>query len=150
LEASRALEVSFLLVSLTTLIVSMYSLHEAIVDETWLTTRDNNGPRKVIADGNVREEGFKVGMSAVMVGASVLALIMAPPPPNYSQLPQSLTFLIAWITVGVLMITSSAFGRIVRRKLYKYSEELNAINQTRRSTDVEQTRRKEDTGSHEH
>lgn len=134
--ASRTLEYAFVIISLAAFIVSLYSLREAVIDETWLTTRGTNGPRKIVADANVREEGFKVAKTAVMVAASLLALFMAPPPPAYTELPQSFMFLIAWMIVGLLMIMGSLFSRLVRHRLYKYSEELNTANQTRRKDDA--------------
>lgn len=130
--AANMLEWVFLAMSLATLIVSMLALREAVRDETFLITHGNNGPRKLVADQNVREEGIKVAISAVMIVASLASVLLAPPPPPYRELPQSLTTMVAWIVVACLLIVSSLLSRWVRSKLYRYAEDGTP---QRRSTD---------------
>lgn len=119
-------ETIFFVVSVISMIISVYALREAMLDQAVRSTVLSD-PAKIIADAGVRQEWFKIAISIAMLIASGAALFLEPPPPGYQQVPQSLVFAIAWIIVGVIMITSSLLDRSLRHKLIAL--------RTRRATD---------------
>lgn len=130
----NAIEVTFAVTAFVVCSISLYSLRQAILDQTALISANVNGPRKLMADGNVREEVMRLGVGSVMFVAAICALFLEPPPPTYQVAPQSLVFVVAWCCVGFLMIISSTLERLTRRKLIRAVHEQDV--HTRRSTDL--------------
>jgi hypothetical protein len=114
-------ETGFFVVSAIVLLVCLWTLREAHMDLAALTARQVNGPRRATADGNIQECWFNLAVALVMLLASTLALMFEPPPPDYSQLPQSQVFLVAWIVVGILIVTSGLLSKSRRRRLMRMS-----------------------------
>lgn len=108
-------------VSVTVLVVCLWTLREAHMDSSALAAQHVNGPRRATADGNIQECWFNLAVAIVMLLASTLALMFEPPPPEYAQLPQSQVFLVAWIAVGILIVTSGLLSKSGRRRLMRMS-----------------------------
>jgi hypothetical protein len=125
------IEIAILAIALLVLGVSVLSLRIAVIDGI-VAQRDLSAPKKVVADANIRQEWFKIGISIVMLLSSAAALFLEPPPPAYRSVPQSLVSGIAWIVVGILMIISSLIDKSARRKLITVNDEIRG----RRSTDI--------------
>lgn len=117
-------EVVFFLVSMIVMFISVHALRESMVDQSVLDQKaaDTAGyePKRIVADANIRSEWFKISISSVMILASASALFLEPPPPQYTFVPQTLVYTIAWISVAMLMIVSSILDRSARRALLQY------------------------------
>ncbi len=123
--STHPIELVWFSVSLLSLLLSAATLRDAIVDATFLLASGKNGARKVIADLNIRQEGFRMAITVIMVLASGLSLFLDPPPPDYTQLPQSLVTMAAWIVVAFIMAIWSLLDTSARRKLAAYSVAVN-------------------------
>jgi hypothetical protein len=115
------LEWVFLAISILLCVFTVFTLRDAMVDAAFLVANGVNGPRTIIADTNIREESLKLGIAVVMLIVSVVSLFLQPPPPPYSEVPQSLVATIGWCAVAALMILSSWLSRSARRRLQAYT-----------------------------
>lgn len=115
------IELGWLSISILFVMITMYGLREALIDSAVLTANKVNGPRRVTADANVRQEEIRIIIAFIMLLSSIGAIFLPPPPPEYSELPQSLILMFAWILVAILLTVSSFFDRSIRLKLEKYS-----------------------------
>lgn len=136
ITAAHPLELAFFVLSLVMLGIAIWSLREALADEAWVMTRNLNGPLKLVSDQNIREELFRMCIGAAMIIVSSLAIFMAPPPPDYHQVPQSLVSMIGWNVVALILTTSSVFALYVKRKLKKYAQEMVTSHPKRRRDDL--------------
>lgn len=137
-------EMIFFIVAILSMVVAVYSLREAMMDQA-MRESSTHDPIKTVADANVRQEWFKISISIVMLAASALALFLEPPPPDYQRVPQSLVFAIAWILVGVLLVTASLLDKSMRRRIIRQFHEMRNRRATdplpqRRDTDQPQSR----------
>lgn len=115
------IEVIFTIVALASEIVSIYALRDALIDSTVQAAAKINGPRRLVADNNIRQEQLRLSISSVMLMASCTFLVLEPPPPSYLVLPQSMVGLIAWIIVSLIIMISSLIDKSVRKKLQRYA-----------------------------
>src|SRR5215207_7710294 len=96
LTTRHPLELAGFAVSLLVAGVTIWTLRDALVDMTFLMAKKLNGPRKVVADMNVRQEWFRLAMAGIMVLATGASLGLPPPPPTLAAHPQALVFSLAW------------------------------------------------------
>lgn len=115
------LEMLFAVLSILALGVCVYCWRDADMDSAVLSVAKVNGPRRMIADNNIRQEQLRLGISLVMVLTSWSFLYLPPPPPDYSSLPQSISGLIGWITVCLMVLAKSLADLSLRRRLQRYS-----------------------------
>jgi hypothetical protein len=106
--------------ALLSTVLAVRSLRDAQNDEAFLTATGINGPRRLVADANIRQEGFRLASSLVMVAAAVTSLFLSPPPPPFSEVPQTMVTVVAWIAVAGAMSLASWLDRSSRRKLAKF------------------------------
>lgn len=118
---SSPLEDVFFGISICVTATSIWLLRQAQLDLTSLVARKQDGPRRATAEGNIQECWFNFSGALIMLGASTMALLLEPPPPEYAQLPQSLVFLVAWIMLGLLIVASGLLSKSRRRKLMEMS-----------------------------
>lgn len=117
---TNLIEISWAVIAVVVLAFAFYGLRESIIDSAFLLANKVNGPRKLTAEMNKREETFRLSQTVVMLLYAIGALILPPPPPNYSEQPQTLVGLLAWMMVGLLMIADSLMARAARKKLQQY------------------------------
>lgn len=96
-----------------------YGLRQAMLDHGFLIATGVNGTRKAVAEMNQRGEGFRLMKCIVVLMAAIAALCFAPPPPAYSELPQSLFLLVALIVMSLIMTFHSFLDRQTRLKMAK-------------------------------
>lgn len=106
--------------ALLSTVLAVRSLRDAQDDLAFLTATGINGPRRLVADANIRQESFRLGCSFVMVAASITSLFMDPPPPPFRDVPQTMVTVFAWIVVAGAMSVASWLDRGARRKLAKF------------------------------
>lgn len=115
------LEVVFAALSIIAIGVCMYAWRDADIDAAVLSVAKVNGPRRLVADNNIRQEQLRFGISLVMVLTSWSFLYLPPPPPDYGSLPQSISGLIGWVIVCLMVIVKSLADMSLRRRLQRYS-----------------------------
>lgn len=115
------LETVFSAIAMVALSVSVYAWRDAHIDSAILSAAGVNGPRRAIADNNIHQELLRFGIALVMVVTSWSFLYLAPPPPDYSGLPQSIAGLVAWILISLMVMTSSLMDKGIRKKLQQYA-----------------------------
>lgn len=118
---SSGLEWAWVVASIIAATLSLYALIDATKDAAFLVAVGANGPRKIVADGNIRQEFSRLLKSVISLMAAMASLFLAPPPPGYAQLPQSQVSLIAWILIMVVMAGASLLDRVARKRLAKYT-----------------------------
>lgn len=119
---AQPMEWVFFAVSVVVDLLAIWTLREATMDQSIFTAKQVNGPRKAVADSNVREGWFSVGIGLVMTVAAALSLYLKPPPPPFSEVQQTVVFLMAWIAVGALTTISSLLSKSSRRKLMAFAD----------------------------
>lgn len=105
--------------------LSAFTLRDALDDSAFLRASGKNGFRRISADQNVRGELFRLTIATVMLLTSGAAVFMEPPPPPYQYLPQSLLFLVAWVTVCLLLSGWSLIDKSARHKAARYADAQN-------------------------
>lgn len=115
------LELVFATSSMLALLVCAYAWRDANTDSAVLAAAQVNGPRRMIADNNINQELMRLGIALVGVVTSWSFLYLPPPPPDYSSLPQSISGLIGWVIVMVIVIAKSLADMSLRKKLYRYT-----------------------------
>jgi hypothetical protein len=94
----------------------------------FLKANQINGLLQISADNIIQQELLRVAIGAVMVLSSVVSMFLSPPPPSYSELPQSLVMLIAWNMIGLLMLLQSVIDRAANLRLSRYKKiEVQAV-----------------------
>jgi hypothetical protein len=126
--ASAPVEWTWFVISIIATGFTAYGLREAIMDHAFLISSGMNGIRKAVAEMNQRGEGFRVIKCVVMVLASGASLFLPPPPPDYTELPQSLVSMIAWILVALVMLLHSYLDRKTRQKIAHVSADAHPID----------------------
>lgn len=120
---SSSLEWAWLFASLVASAFALHALIDATKDAAFLVAVGANGPRKIVADSNIRQEFSRLVKSSISLTAAMASLFLAPPPPEYSQLPQSQVGLVAWILVMVVMTGASLLDRLARKRLARYTSQ---------------------------
>ena len=115
------LEMVFAAVSLVSMLVTLYAWRDAITDSAVLSAAKVNGPRRIIADNNIQQETLRVWIALVLVMTSWSFLYLAPPPPDYSSLPQSIAGLLGYIVIAMTVVLKSLADLSLRKKLQRYS-----------------------------
>ena len=115
------LELVFATSAALALLVCAYAWRDANTDSAVLAAAQVNGPRRMIADNNINQELMRLGIALVGVVTSWSFLYLPPPPPDYSSLPQSISGLIGWVIVMVIVIAKSLADMSLRKKLYRYT-----------------------------
>jgi len=122
------IEVLWFLQSLGLLIWFTISARRAIGMSAYLKANQINGLLQISADNIIQQELLRVAIGAVMVLSAVCAMFLSPPPPSYSELPQSLVMLIAWNIIGALMLLQSIVDRAANVRLNRYKKiEVSAV-----------------------
>ena len=105
----------FVVVSIVVMLVEMYCVLDTT--KTQEVTGRADERRKMVADSDNSQAWAKLTKAFVMLGVSLMALYLEPPPPSYSQVPQTVVYTIGWIMVGGVMVFSSAVRIRSQRRL---------------------------------
>jgi hypothetical protein len=115
------IELAFLAAAFIFLCISIYGLRQARMDASALNAARVNGPRKAMAETAVDQGWAHVFVGLTMAGAAILSLILEPPPPDYTTLPQSLVGMVAWILVAGLLSLASLLAKSARQRVSEYA-----------------------------
>ena len=114
--------------SLALLLWFIVSARRAIGMSAYLKANQINGLLQISADNIIQQELLRTAIGSVMVVSSGAALFLAPPPPDYTNLPQTVVLLVAWNLVGGLMLLQSMIDRSANIRLRKYKRiEVSAV-----------------------
>jgi hypothetical protein len=111
----------FLLVSALVVVEAVANLRTARLDQAVFIGKKIDGGLRSVADVNVQMGWFFVATSVLMFGVSLLSLLLAPPPPDYIDLPQSVVMIVGWILLGLLMVIASMLSKSARHKMMNLS-----------------------------
>jgi len=113
------LELSAFATALLVVGITIWTLRDALTDHTFLVAKKFDGPRRVVADMNVRQEQFKLAMAGIVAFGTGAGLALPPPPPPLTIVPQALIFTLGWLIVGALMACSSILDKSARHRLQR-------------------------------
>ena len=111
----NSVEVVFCGVSIVVLFVAMYSVWDTTVTQQAARRADER--RRNVADTDHGQAWANFAVAVIMLGASIMALFLEPPPPDYSQVPQTVVYTVAWIMAGSVMVYSSVVRVKMQRRL---------------------------------
>jgi hypothetical protein len=115
------MEAVFFVIAVAVLVVEFICLWETRLNE--VTARSSDERRQTVANADTEQAWFKFAIAIVMLLSAAAALFLEPPPPRYTQVPQTVVYTMAWIAVGVIMVTSSLIAMRVRRRLRQLAAE---------------------------
>lgn len=122
------IEVIWFTQSLCLLTWFIVSARRAISMGAYLKENGINGLLQISSDNIVHQELLRLAIGMIMVFASAASLFLAPPPPNYADLPQTVVLLLSWNAVGALMLLQSIVDRAANTRLTKYKRiEVQAV-----------------------
>lgn len=117
-----SLEWLFVGVALTVIVEAVTGMRIARTTRADLAGQD--GPRLTIANLNVEMATVFLAIALLLFGLSVASVFLRPPPPDYTQVPQTVVLLCGDITFGLLLLGASLRSTAARNRLMKYAEDL--------------------------
>lgn len=127
--------------SVSGFVLTLLSLRASIVDRQHLLVRITPvlvlPPAQVaISDAIVVSTWILLTAHTWILVSAIVALFMAPPPPAYSQVPQSAIGIWCWIGLSVTLSIQAIYGRMIRNRLSEgfYERQADQVPQ-RRATD---------------
>lgn len=113
------IEVVNLLAALVGMVLLLWALYDAAKDANGLRAAGQNGPRSVIAIGNVLRGGFRV-LLAFFFSTGGFVAVMLPPPPDFEVSPEAKLALVIgrWVVIAAtaVIVLDAFVERWYRRK----------------------------------
>ncbi len=110
-------ELVWLLLGVSALIVNGWALIDARADRAWLVRLQINGARRIVADGNVRNNVFRLVKAALMIAAGSYAATIPPANPAQPIALSSLILSLLLLSWAGMDVAQAIADRIERRQL---------------------------------
>lgn len=112
-------ELVWISVGLVGLIVSVWNLHDAWIDESIVVNSGRNGIYLETARGNVVEEALRVAKSSLIIAAGVAAALAPPALKSQPVTAVSAVITVALFGISTLVVLGSIAARVRRDRVRK-------------------------------
>lgn len=132
LPHAHPIEWGLLSIALISFLGGVWRVWQATSDRRALSTQGRNGYFSISAEGFVLDAWFFLTNQIIITLVAFAFLTTAPPPPDYSDIPQSLIGMLGYVMLTLVHILKSNFAYRTRHRLHSMAHRLTEFEATMR------------------
>lgn len=110
-------EITWTVIAFAGGIVNVWALYSALGDLFYLESRDQNGIRRLVAIGNVREESIRVLIQLIFVIIGIAVMMIPAHTSDNQPSPGTYVAMVGFIVVGALLVILAVLARRDRHRV---------------------------------